>query len=220
MNWKKQVFENFKLYAITDLKSPDPSWVEKIAAAFRGGADIVQLRSKTLSDRELYALGLQIRELANSYKKLFFVNDRLDLALAVEADGIHLGQEDLPIAAVRRICQQARYSLCIGKSTHSLEQAVAAEKEGANYVGVGPIFGTPTKPDYQPVGLGLIRKVQAAVKIPFVAIGGIDETNLASVLEAGASRIALVRAIFGAEDIYEAAKKLREQIEKQESLRA
>ncbi|MBI3313324.1 MAG: thiamine phosphate synthase [Candidatus Omnitrophica bacterium] len=210
---KQEVFNHFCLYAVTDIKTPDESWIEKIRAAYEGGADMVQLRSKGLMDRELYALGLKIRKIADHYRRLFFVNDRPDLAIAVSADGVHLGQNDLPVRTVRELCRKAGISMWVGKSTHSLDQAMAAEAEGADYIGVGPVFSTPTKKNYTPVGLSLVREVLPNVQLPFVCIGGIDLTNVDSLLETGAKRIAVVRAIFDAEDIYDATRKLRARIE-------
>ena len=209
MSWKKAVFENFKLVAVTDIKAADEGILQKIDAAYRGGADIVQLRAKNRSDRELLELGAEIRKIADRHQKLFFVNDRLDVAIATSADGVHLGQDDLPIAVARRICNQARVATWIGKSTHSFEQAITAEKEGADYIGVGPVFETPTKPGRKPVWLNLVRQVSAKVGIPFVAIGGIDASNLSSVINAGATRVAAVRAIFGAPDVFRATGELR-----------
>lgn len=206
MNWKRTAFENFKLYAITNLVDEDPVIFRKVEAAYRGGVDIVQLRSKTLTDGALFRVGLKFRKIANRFRKLFFVNDRPDIALAVEADGVHLGQDDLPVKAARKIFGRRR--IFVGRSTHSLEQALQAVREGADYIGVGPIFQTPTKPAYQPVGLDLIREVKQQVKIPFVCIGGIDETNIYEVIEAGADRVAVVRAVFAAEDVYTATKNL------------
>ncbi len=214
MRVKDSVFKEFKLYAVTDIQQVNLDVLDRIDAAYRGGADIVQLRSKTVSDSELYYLGLKIREIADRYAKLFFVNDRVDLACAVAADGVHLGQEDLPLARVKEICIRAGQHLWIGKSTHSLEQALSAEKEGADYIGVGPVFATPTKAHYPAVGTGLVSEVAKAVKIPFVPIGGINEQNMESVLKAGARRVAFVRAIFQNRSVYEATKRLREKIEK------
>ena len=211
MNWKKQAFKNFKLYAVTDLRSDDPEILKKVEAAYRGGVDIVQMRSKTLSDAALYRIGTRWRKLANRFRKLFFVNDRIDLALAVAADGVHLGQDDLPAEGVRTILNGR--SLFLGRSTHSLEQALRAEREGVDYIGVGPIFETPTKPSYKPVGLELIARVKDRVRVPFVCIGGIDSTNIREVAEAGGARVAVVRAVFGARDVLEATRKLREALE-------
>ena len=213
MSWKKRAFENFKLYAVTDLQSESVEILKKIEAAYRGGADIVQLRSKMLSDQFLLGLGLKIRKMATHYRKLFFVNDRPDLAILTFADGIHLGQEDLSIRAVRGFAQRSGLPLWIGKSTHRLSQALAAVKEGADYIGVGPIFATPTKPDYPTTGPEFIRQISGRIKIPYVAIGGINETNMDEVLRAGARRVAVVRAIWGADNVYRATKELREKIE-------
>ncbi len=209
MNWKKSAFANFRLYAITDLKTSDPDILKKIDAAYRGGADIVQLRSKTLSDRELIALARKIRLMANRRRKLFFINDRVDLAIIAGADGVHLGQEDLPVEEARKLSRKAGAKLFIGKSTHSLEQAQTAAREKVDYIGVGPVFQTPTKPGRTPVGLELVKKVSQKVKIPFVVIGGIDEANIDRVLAAGATRIAVVRAVFAANNPYEASRRLR-----------
>jgi thiamine-phosphate pyrophosphorylase len=166
----------------------------------------VQLRSKILSDASLFQLGKKIRLLTNRMKKLFIVNDRLDLALALEADGVHLGQDDLPLSMARRI---AGKELWIGRSTHSLKQAVAAEREGADYIGFGPVFGTPTKPAYSPIGLNDIAQAMKHVGIPVVCIGGIDRSNLKQVVQAGARRIAVVRAVFSSRNPYQSAAELR-----------
>jgi thiamine-phosphate pyrophosphorylase len=211
MNWKKRVFDNFRLYAITDLREEDPGIFKKVEAAYRGGADIVQLRSKTLPDGALYRVGVRLRSIADRHRKLFFVNDRPDLALAVGADGIHVGQDDLPPRVVRRLF--GRKPMWLGLSTHSLSQALQAVKEPVDYIGVGPIFETPTKPAYRRVGLDLIRKVKGRLPIPFVCIGGIDSSNVKRVLGAGAERIAVVRAVFGARNVYQATRNLREAVE-------
>lgn len=210
MNWKKSVLKNFKLYAVTDIKDDGREILKKVEAAYRGGADIVQLRSKNVSDKALYQLGIRWRRVADKYRKLFFVNDRVDLALAVEADGVHLGQEDLPMVAFRKI---AGRQLFVGRSTHSLDEALRAEREGVDYIGVGPIFETPTKRTHKPVGLDLIRSVKKRIQIPFVCIGGIDLSNIRHVTGAGASRVAVVRAIFAAKDVYQKTKQLREALE-------
>ena len=144
---------------------------------------------------------------------MFFVNDRFDLAVALRADGLHLGQDDLPIAVVRKELLRAGIKMWIGKSTHEIQQSLDAQKEGADYIGVGPVFETPTKPGVASTGLRFVREASARVKIPMVMIGGIDLSNLSTVLRAGARRIAVVRALFAKEDSYEAARKIREKIE-------
>jgi len=218
MTWKKSAFQNFKLYAVTNIVSEDETILRKIESAYRGGADIIQMRSKILSDHILFEIGMKIRLIADKYQKLFFVNDRLDLAMAVSADGIHIGQNDLPISVIRQVAKSSGREFLIGKSTHSVEQASKAVQEGADYIGVGPIFETPTKPGRQPVGLELIEHVHQKIKIPFVAIGGINLSNVKRVLSAGAERIAVVRAIFEAEDTYERTKQLCQSIKEFDSL--
>jgi thiamine-phosphate pyrophosphorylase len=135
---------------------------------------------------------------------LFVVNDRLDVAMAVEADGVHLGQVDLPVAAARRLWP----GRILGRSTHSLSQAVEAEREGADYLGVGPVFATPTKPGRPAVGLGYVGSAAAQVRVPWFAIGGIDTSNVAAVVSAGARRVAVVRAVSDAVDVAGAVRAL------------
>ncbi len=207
---KNAILQNFRLYAVTDGRGSGEDLPEKIEQAYRGGADIVQLRAKKMADKDLLLLGQKIRIIADRHHKLFFVNDRVDIALAVRADGVHLGQEDLPVAIARELASKAGHPLLIGKSIHSIEQALQAQSEGADYIGVGPVFPTPTKPGRNPVGLTLVRQVADTVQIPFVAIGGIDAQNIQQVLEAGAERVACVRAIFDQKDITRAAKNLRD----------
>ncbi len=213
MDWKGKVFEGFRLYAVTDLaagrETESPEVLQKIEAAYRGGADIVQLRSKVLPDAALIRLGLKIAKIARKHRKLFFVNDRVDLALAISANGVHLGQEDMPVRVARRLAQQAGWKIWIGKSTHSLKQALAAVSEGADYVGVGPVFATPTKPHVKAVGLRFVRQTAMKIRIPWVAIGGIDLGNICDVVRAGATRVAVVRAIFASKDPEIAAQNLK-----------
>ncbi|MDD5084992.1 MAG: thiamine phosphate synthase [Candidatus Omnitrophica bacterium] len=207
MHWRKKRLIGSRLYAITDIREGDKGLVKQVEGAFRGGVDILQLRSKHLSDRKLIQLGRKLKRIAHKHGGLLIVNDRCDLALLIGADGVHLGQDDLTVREARRILRDK--TILIGRSTHSLREALCAEKDGADYIGTGPIFGTPTKPDYKPVGLGLIGKVKRAVRIPFFAIGGVDETTINKVLKAGASRVAVVRAIFGKPSAERAAQGLK-----------
>lgn len=209
-DWVRQALRDFKLYAITDLKTCDFKVVRRIERALQGGVDVVQLRSKHLSDVELFEIGKRIYRLTRRLKKIFIVNDRIDLMLALNADGVHLGQDDLPMAVARRLIGNP--AKIIGRSTHSFAQAKQAEKEGADYIGFGPVFGTPTKPDYKPVGLKSIRRVVESVEIPVVCIGGIDQSNVERVLSAGANKVAVVRAIFSAPDSFCAARELKTKI--------
>ena len=207
MNWKRNLLRNFKLYAVTDLGDEDPDILRKAEGALRGGVDILQLRSKSLSDTSLLRIGGKLLQLSEKYQRLFIVNNRVDLALALDADGVHLGQDDMPVFLARKILRDP--SKIIGKSTHSLEQALAAREEGADYIAVGPVFATPTKPDYRPVGLELVAEVARLIDIPFAAIGGIDLGNVEGVLETGASRVAVVRGIWMSENPFHAARKFK-----------
>jgi len=199
---------DWRLYVIIDRAATGTRPLAQIAhAAIRGGADVLQLRDKTASTKALLAEAAGLLRLTRAAGIPFIVNDRADIAHAVGADGVHLGQEDMPVAAARRLLGPGRL---IGKSTHTLEQARTAEDEGPDYIGVGPIFPTPTKPDYGHVGLGLITQVMQQVKVPAVCIGGIDADNLTQVLEAGAERIAVVRAVCAASSPEAAARRLKE----------
>lgn len=201
---------DFRLYVIIDkkvAKGRDPAYIA--AEAIAGGADVIQLRAKESTAREVVAAGRAIRKAVGKDKAVFIVNDRPDIALAVDADGVHLGQDDMPVMAARSILGKDKV---IGLSTHSLEQAVEAQNSGVDYIGLGPIFSTPTKPGYKAVGLELIKKVENISKVPFVVIGGIDESNIDDVIAAGGSRVAVVRAVCGAEDIRQAAKRLKDKL--------
>ncbi|MBN1493295.1 MAG: thiamine phosphate synthase [Candidatus Omnitrophica bacterium] len=206
MTSRKKRLQSFKLYAVTDLHTYDESYLKKIESVLVGGADIIQLRSKRLTDRQFFTLGVKIKKIAQNFNTLFFVNDRPDMCIALDADGIHIGQDDLPVDVVRRLIPRGRL---IGKSTHSLEQAVRTMQEDVDYIGFGPIYGTPTKPDYHPVGLQDIKKVIERATVPVVCIGGIDKTTIRDVVHAGAQRIAVVRAVFAQEDVEQAARDLK-----------
>ena len=171
----------------------------------RAGVKIIQLRDKTEDVRGFYRNAILIREITKG-KALFIINDRLDIAKLVNADGLHIGQDDLPVEAVRGLLGPGKI---IGKSCHSLAQAAAAEKEKVDYISVGPIFSTPTKPDYPAVGLQLLKNVLSRVSLPVTAIGGIDKNNIGLVRGAGAKNIAVVRAICEAGDIEKAITDLK-----------
>ncbi|AVX20102.1 MULTISPECIES: thiamine phosphate synthase [Carboxydocella] len=176
-------------------------------AALVGGATVIQLREKNLSGRELVAAGLALKELAHRYGATFIVNDRVDIALAVDADGVHLGQDDLPVTMARQIMGPDKI---IGLSTHSWEQALAASKLPVDYIGVGPVFPTSSKPDAEkPVGLSLVQRVARELSVPFVAIGGINAGNIQQVLAAGARNVAVISAVVAAPDVTAAARELK-----------
>jgi thiamine-phosphate pyrophosphorylase len=213
MGKETSVLERFRatrLYVITTALA-EISYERQVEEACRGGADIIQFRDKALSHKDRYEAAAKLRAICARYGTLFIVNDFLEVALASQADGVHLGQDDLPTEAARQIIRQMGVrNFLIGRSTHSLEQAIAAEREGADYIGIGPVFATPTKPSYQAVGLELVRQVTAQVKTPHVAIGGIDAGNVGLVLAAGAERVAVVRAVSAAPDIALAAQRLKD----------
>lgn len=166
-------------------------------AALASGVDVVQLREKDVSDQRLLALSKMVRDWTRDAGKMFIVNDRPDIAALVDADGVHLGQDDLPVAAARKIVGSR---MLIGVSTHTIEQARRAALEGADYLGVGPVFASSTKTFNAYAGLEFVQQVAAEIRIPWFAIGGITVENLAEVRAAGGTRIAVSSAICGAED--------------------
>lgn len=177
--------EGFGAYVIT---SADHIRIARDACS--GGARILQYRDKSTDARGLLRTAREIRKITRDHGTLLIVNDHIDVAMLAEADGIHLGQADLPQAEVRKIIPP---NFIVGVSTHSLEQALKGQEEGADYIGIGPVFATPTKLDYPPIGLDTVRRVAGAVTIPFVAIGGITLENMDQVKAAGARNVAMVR---------------------------
>jgi thiamine-phosphate pyrophosphorylase len=177
-------------------------------AAIRGGADVVQLRDKTASSRRLYDIALQLRRLTREAKVPFVVNDRLDVALAADAGGVHIGREDLPASVVRRILGPCKI---LGISAETVEEAVAAEKDGADYLGVGPVFeARGSKADAgEPLGLDLIARIRRECRLPIVAIGGIYAETARLVRDAGATAAAVISAVASADDVAQAASRLK-----------
>jgi thiamine-phosphate pyrophosphorylase len=197
-----------RLYAIVDTGYVEPARVPRVTEQLvAGGVDLIQLRAKKLPLAAIARLGREMRALIPSSGPLFILNDHPGLVPEIGADGIHVGQDDLSVAETRA---RAGPGVLVGKSTHSLEQALAAEKEGADYIGVGPIYATLTKPDYAPVGPALISRVRAAVSLPQFCIGGINEATLPEVLAAGAQRIVVVSALLQSPDIPACCRRLRE----------
>lgn len=199
------------LYVVTDAGlARGRSLVEVMAAAIRGGADAIQLRAKEETAREQLALGRELRALTRETGTLLIVNDRADLAVALEADGVHVGQDDLPPELARRIVGPGRI---VGVSASSLDEALAGRDAGADYLGVGDIYGTTTKLDAgAPVGPALIAAITGRVDLPVVGIGGINAGNVAAVLAAGAAGVAVVSAVVAADDVEAAARDLKERI--------
>jgi thiamine-phosphate pyrophosphorylase len=193
-----------RLYGILDLGYVRKSDATHAAEAMiKGGVDLIQLRGKDQSIEELVELVAELHELmAPSFTPLI-VNDHAEVASKVPVEGVHVGQDDDSIEVVRR---KAGRPVVVGKSTHSLGQARAAQREGADYIGFGPIFTTPTKPDYRPIGLKEINRVHIDVSLPIFCIGGIKIDNLEQVIAAGAHRIAIVSGLLKAPDIVEYAR--------------
>lgn len=197
---------DFKLYLITDRKLFGDSYTlyAAVEEALKDGVKAVQLREKDLGIRELLEMAYKMKEITKKYKAKLFINDRVDVALAVKADGVHLGQSSMPPSAVRKI---AKDKLMIGVSTHGIKEALEAEKRGADFITLGPVYKTPSKLKYgKPIGIDVLKKVKSRVSIPVFAIGGIKEDKVKEVMGAGADGIALISGILGAVDIKSAAK--------------
>jgi len=202
----KAVKLDFDLYVVTD---PRRNHLETARRAVAGGAKIIQLRDKTISKLAYCRLAKKIAKIAQKKNVTFILNDYWDLVRRVGADGVHLGQEDLAKFSIRRVRKELGADKILGISTHSFNQAVKAEKLGADYISVGPIFSTPSKPGTKPVGLRLLRKVIKHLTIPVVAIGGIDKSKLPGIKKTGADRFAVIRAVLEAKDISQAVRSLR-----------
>jgi thiamine-phosphate pyrophosphorylase len=193
-----------RLYGIIDLGYIDAGDCSRIAEQMvEGGVDLIQLRGKGKSIDELVDLATEIHKISGPSSTPLIVNDFAEVAAQVPVEGVHVGQGDDSIVVAR---QKGGRDLIVGKSTHSLAQAQAAQAEGADYIGFGPIFATPTKPDYAPIGVSDIKKVHAEVSLPIFCIGGINIDNLQQVIDAGAKRVAMVSALLKAHSIVDYAR--------------
>lgn len=202
----------WELYAITDRRlSKGRPLAETMRAAILGGAGIVQLRDKEATSARLYREALSLRWLTKGLGVSLIVNDRLDIVLAVDADGIHLGQDDLPVSVARRLLGKDKI---IGASVHTFEQAKEAVEAGADYLGVGSIYPTKTKDVEKVVGVSLIQEIKKAFDVPVIAIGGINPQNVEEVIRAGADGVAAISGLLGAENIEQRAKEIVERIER------
>ena len=187
------------LYGILDLAYVAPASIVEVAAQMiEGGVDIIQLRAKKYIADDVRWLGEQLHPVTKSARIPLVINDFPEVAAELGAEGVHGGQDDGSVESAHAL---AGYRTIVGKSTHSFDQALAAAREGADYIGFGPLFSTPTKPDYKPIGLDQIALVHKAMDIPIFCIGGIKLENLARVLEAGARRVVIVSGILKAADI-------------------
>ncbi|MDI6822125.1 MAG: thiamine phosphate synthase [Actinomycetota bacterium] len=202
---------NLDLYVITtEIPVLSRTHIDVARDAIAGGATVIQLREKDRYTRDILRIAAEIKKLTHRSGTLFIINDRIDIALAIDADGVHLGQEDMPLLYARRILGKEKI---IGVSVGGIEEAVRAEREGADYLGVGSIFLTPSKSDAgQPVGLGTLSEIRSSVKTPIVAIGGITLNNIEDVLKAGADGVAVISAVACATDVKRATSELLRKI--------
>ena len=205
---KRRPYRPWRLYVIADRSAArEKPLTEQVRAALEGGADVIQLRDKKASDLELLATARALLEITKPKGIPLIINDRVQVARDSGADGVHLGQEDGSLEEARTVLGD---QAIIGRSTHNQAQVLVAEAEGFDYIGVGPVFSTPTKPTTVPVGLDLVRFAAENIRIPFVAIGGIDLSNVEEVRRAGAKAVAVVRAVMADENPKQAAEKLVE----------
>lgn len=203
---------DYTLYFVTDRELMHCDSVERcVELAIRGGASVVQLREKDLSSRDFYETALRVHEVTKAAGVPLIINDRLDICMAAGAEGVHLGQSDIPCKIAREILGADKI---IGVSSHNAEEAAKAQADGADYLGVGAVFATSTKTNTTPVTPEIIREVRAAVTIPFVVIGGVNERNIAQLGGLGFNGAAVVSAVAAKDDITGAARIMREAIEK------
>jgi thiamine-phosphate diphosphorylase len=192
------------LYFITDRRASGKRSVpDLVKAVIEGGLKLLQYREKVLPKRETYLVAQALRELTRSAKATLIINDDLDLAMAVEADGVHLGQEDLPLSIARKILG---HRMMIGISVRDIPAARRAVREGADYLAVGPIFASSTKLVCPPLGCGIIREIRKVTRLPLFGIGGIDPTNACEVMQAGADGVAVISSLHQASDVTEATR--------------
>ncbi len=199
----RKVIKEARLYVLLTTNLCKRPVIDTARLAISGGAEVLQLRGRDVPEKELHRLALELRELTKELGTVFIINDSPDIAKEVQADGLHIGQEDIPIEEARRLVGNDRL---IGFSAHSLQEARHAQALGADYLGVGPIFRTDTKAQADPVGTQLIGLIVREIDIPFFAIGGINTDNIREVLDAGAKRVAVCSAIVSQEDVLAATR--------------
>lgn len=203
---------DYTLYLVTDRELMScPTVEECVERAVAGGVSVVQLREKSCTSREFYELAVRVKKITAALNVPLIINDRIDICLAADADGVHLGQKDIPCAAARKILGRDKI---IGVSAALPEEARRAELDGADYLGVGAVFSTSTKSDTRPVTPEIIRQIRAAVSIPFVAIGGINKNNIPQLYGLGINGAAVVSAVAAQQDIEAAAREMRAAAEK------
>ena len=198
---------DWTLYVVTDARLVGPrSLAEVIGAVIRGGAKVIQYREKDLTTLQMVNSAKILRQVCQQLGAVFLVNDRLDVALAVDADGVHLGQNDMPVGIARRLLGKEKLLGVSVQDAGAMDEAVS---EGADYLSLSPVFATPTKPDHEePLGLEKVRVLAGRSPLPVVAIGGIDATNVGAVMRAGAHGVCVISAVLGAPDPEQAAREL------------
>lgn len=203
---------DFSLYVLTDAKlSRGRSHEQIVAAALRGGATVIQYREKHATTRRMIEEAMRLRDLCRAFNVPLIINDRVDVALAIEADGVHVGPDDMPVALARQLLGRDKI---VGASAGTVEEARAAIADGADYLGVGAIFATTTKADAgAPIGLEGLQHIARVSTVPIVGIAGINASNAASVIRAGAHGIAVISAIVSADDVERATRELKTIIE-------
>ncbi len=206
---KKDLLYRIRLYVLISSSIATKSVEETARLVVDGGADAIQLREKSISDGEFKSLAGEVRDITTREGALLFINDRVHVAREVNADGVHLGQQDMSVLEARDIIGNEKI---IGVSTHSIIQARQAQKDGADYIAIGPIYPTSTKEHEPSIGIEVIQKITEVVNIPIIAIGAITLENLDDVLKAGASRVAVCSAIIGSKDIYSSTKRYKEKL--------
>ncbi len=205
-----QTFQDARLYGIVDLGYIAPTQVEEMTTALcEGGVDVLQLRAKKLTPAEVAKLGRLMLPITRNCGVPLVINDHVEIAAELGTEGVHVGQDDEAVAKARSVVAPGTV---VGKSTHSLAQAIAAQAEGADYIGFGPLFATGTKPDYVPIGLEDIRTAHEKVKLPIFCIGGVQDDRLDSILTAGARRVVVVSAFLKAPDVRQAVRTLKDRL--------
>jgi thiamine-phosphate pyrophosphorylase len=203
----REKIKNIDLYFITDSRLTKKTVLEDVGSALKAGVKIIQYREKDKNTHDMIIEAEEIKKLCKKSGALIIINDRVDVALAADADGIHLGNEDMDYITARRMLGRDKI---IGLTVHNIEEALEAESKGADYIGISPVFETLTKPDAgMPAGIKFVREVKDRIKIPLVAIGGINRSNIKNVLEAGAKSVAIISAIVTSPDVEKECREFR-----------
>jgi len=213
---KISLLKEIDFYLVTDSELSKKGTLSDVKAAVEAGCKIVQYREKTKSTKEMVCEASEIKKICGN-KAIFLVNDRIDVALAVDADGVHIGQDDMPIKIARKLLGQDKL---IGLSASNSEEAIEAEKNGADYVGFGPIFDTSTKKDAgKGIGSAKMKEIKDTIKIPVVAIGGINKQNCESIIQNGADSLVAISAVVCSDDVKKETKEFIDKIKKIKDMR-